>query len=295
MKKIKHYDERSLDFHDLVVSNKHHHPTDPGYKTRIRTLRSISEPRFREYDSKFNNDKLEELEEEEYTNKQKADLKSLYDFDVQPFPVLYKELSKDEKGRKNPYCPLCDMEGVSSFDHILPQSKFPEFSDHPLNLIRSCQKCNGKKSSNWLEGAKRRYVNLYIDDIPNKQFLFVKIEIDEEEQSLIVDFSVENRYGIESELYRKIENHFVDLEICSRYEEGCSEVISSLQDDVVNNLDIGASRDDIKSSILNKCSREQARYGVNYWRAILKQACAENDEILDYIISKSLAGEDVVA
>lgn len=282
-----------MDFHDSVVSNKHHHPTDPGYKKRIQDLRPISEKRFKEYDEKFSDDKLEELEESDEAKRLKADFKSLYKYDVEPFATLNKELSKDEHGRKYPYCPLCDMEGTSSFDHILPQSKFPEFSDHPLNLIRSCQKCNGQKSSNWKEDDKRRYIDLYVDEIPDIQFLFAEVEIDDADDALVVKFSVDNRNGIDADMYRKIYNHFDDLDICIRYDDGADEVISSLQDDVVNNLELGATKDVIKEAILNKCRREQARHGENYWRAILKKACAENDEVLDYIISKSIAGENI--
>lgn len=290
MKKIRHYEGDSVAFHDEVVANKHSHPTAPGYKKRIGELKTISEPRFREYDEKFDHDKQEELEEVVYTEQQTKDLKSLYKYDLEPFAILNIDLSKDENGRLQPYCPLCDMEGISSFDHILPQSKFPEFSDHPRNLIRSCQKCNGKKSANWKEEGKRRYLNLYIDEMPTEQFLFADVEIDAESDTLAVEFKVDNRNGIEVDMYRKVSNHFADLEICSRYDEGACEVISSLQDDVVNNLDQGISKEDIKAGILNKCRREQGRYGVNYWRAILKKACAEKDEILDFIIKKSLAG-----
>lgn len=293
MKIIRHYEEDSMVFHDSVVSHKHEHPTDPGYKKRIQGLRTISENRFKVYDEKFVNDKLEEIEESEDAHRHKADFQSLYKYNVDPFASLNIELSKDENGRKYPYCPLCDMEGTSSFDHILPQSKFPEFSDHPLNLIRSCQKCNGKKSSNWKENNKRRYIDLYIDEIPNIQFLFASVEIDAGGSSLAAAFTVENRNDIEPDLFRKINNHFVDLEICDRYDEGACEVISSLQDDVVNNLNLGVSKEDIKEVILSKCIREQKRHGVNYWRAILKKECAENDEILDFIIQKSQVGEDI--
>ena len=293
MKKIRHYERGSMDFHDSVVKHKHHHPSDPGYVKRIQGLRPISEKRFGEYDDKFNKDKLEELEESDEVKKHKADFQSLYKYDVEPFVSLNIGLSKDENGRKYPYCPLCDMEGTSSFDHILPQSKFPEFSDHPLNLIRSCQLCNGKKSSNWKEEGRRRYIDLYIDDIPNIQFLFAEVNIDNKDNSLVVSFSVDNRNGIDADMYRKIYNHFDDLDICLRYNEGASEVISTLQDDVVVNLDDGATKEVIKESVLTKCKREQDRHGVNYWRAILKKACIEKDDILDYIIKKSLAGENI--
>lgn len=293
MKRIKHYDGNSQEFHDEVVGNKRHHPTDPGYKSRIRNLKSISETRFREYDGKFETNKLQEIVEIDYSNRQKTDFQSLYKFDVEPFPKLYIELSKDERGRKYPYCPLCDMEGTSSFDHILPQSKFPEFSDHPLNLVRSCQLCNGKKSANWKEGDRRRYLDLYIDEIPDVQFLFVKVDVDDGDGSLTVQFTIDNRNGIDADLFRMIHNHFDDLEICTRYNNGASEVISTLQDDIVANLDLGASKEDIKSSVITKCNREQLRNGINYWRAILKKACVEDEKIFDYIINKSAAGVDL--
>lgn len=293
MKKIRHYEGNSMDFHDSVVEKKHYHPTDPGYKKRIQKLRPFTEKRFKEYDENFANDKLEKFEESDDAKNNKKDFQSLYKYDVEPFVSLNIELSTDERGRKYPYCPLCDMEGTSSFDHILPQSKFPELSDHPLNLIRSCQRCNGKKSSSWKENGKRRYIDLYVDDIPNIQFLFVLVKIDATGNSLDVTFSVDNQNGIDSEKFRMIFNHFSDLDICIRYNDGADEVISSLQDDVVNNLKLSATRDDIKEAILNKCMREQKRHGVDYWRAILKKACAENDEVLDFIIKKSLAGEQL--
>lgn len=41
----------------------------------------------------------------------------------------------------NVYLASYTMETVGTFDHLLPQNEFPNFSDNPQNLIPCCNTC----------------------------------------------------------------------------------------------------------------------------------------------------------
>ena len=69
-------------------------------------------------------------------------------------------------------CPLCKVSLPRTFDHYLPLGTFPEFAIHPLNLVPSCQTCNGKKLEAWLNAEGQRIcLHLYSDAIPQVDFV----------------------------------------------------------------------------------------------------------------------------
>lgn len=155
MRKIPHYavkheyDEApphhsdSFNFHIAVVDSKN--IRSAPLKSRVHAKDDEIEARFDEYDHAFETDTLESIDEDPVMQRMRTDLQSLYNFKSKPFQALHELLIKPD-GVLDDTCPNCDKDSVESFDHLLPQTKFPEFSDHPLNLMPCCSECNERKS-----------------------------------------------------------------------------------------------------------------------------------------------------
>lgn len=78
------------------------------------------------------------------------------------------------------YCPYCMIHHPSEIDHYLPKSDFPEFSVLNINLLPICTECNRRKLNIWKDTITRTFLNSYFDDIPEQQFLFVDLIIEDD-------------------------------------------------------------------------------------------------------------------
>lgn len=276
MRKIKHYQGNAFDFHLKVLSHKH----NSVQKKIVQSLEQEIKKQFEQYDTKYSNNSLHELTAMSVKAEHKEALQNMYSYKMKPFQNLKKELTTDSNNRVSNLCPNCTIETIGSFDHCIPQSEFSEFSDNPLNLMPCCTTCNSKKNAIWREQGKRVFLNLYLDDIPNIQYLFVNIQIIENVP--IVSYSVDNRNQIEDELYNKIYNHYNKLNLCYRFSENSHDTISELEREI-KHYTAKLSEDIVKNVIIKKANEERNIYGFNYWKALLKIECCTNTIVFDYL------------
>jgi hypothetical protein len=281
MKRIKEFQASTFEFHKEVVKSKHKRIKDPTYKERIIALEPIVEEQFDRHDILFREDKLASLLSKNLSITQKNDLEALYQYSAKPFQRLNDILTTRENGTRQPVCPLCTINNVNTFDHHIPKSEFSELSDHPINLIPCCSECNSKKSSNWRDGDTRKYLNLYLDDLPNIQYLSVNLLI--EHSTIKSTYNVENKNQIDEELFIKIENHYRDLELCKRFALNCENTISELKN-ILSSMSMILTKDQLKESIIKTEDKNRQYFGFNYWKSILKIECCENDTIFDFLL-----------
>lgn len=281
MKRIKEYKGNSFEFHQKVIASKHSKPTDPTYKDRVNALHTTVREQFENHDNKFSENDLGTLSAKELDASQKRDLQALYDYGTKPFQQLNDILTTSENGARQPICPFCTINNVNTFDHLIPKSEFSELADHPVNLMPCCSQCNGKKSSNWRIGNERKYLNLYLDDLPNLQYLFIYLLI--EGRTLNVRFTVENKYGIDSNLFIRIQNHYHDLNLCHRFSLNSDNVISELKNTLEFNKEY-ISKEQLKKNIINAENKNREQYGFNYWKSLLKIECCRDDTIFSFLI-----------
>lgn len=283
MKKIKEYQGDCLEFHKKVVESKHFRPKDPTYIERINALNSITEDQYKAHYDHFQKDDLASLTPKVLTIEQKNDLKGLYDYGTKPFQQLNDILTTSDNNTRQPICPFCTINNVNTFDHLIPKNEFSELSDHPVNLMPCCSQCNGMKSSNWRNGNVRKYLNLYIDHLPDVQYLFVKLSI--EDDTIKANFFVDNRNNINNDLFLKISNHYTDLELCKRFALNCDNSISELKNTLISMNSI-IEKHQLREIIKNTEKQNRLLYGFNYWKSILKIECCENREIFDFLFQE---------
>ncbi len=190
MKKVDHYTNDAFEFHKTVVSNKR----DEHVKTLLSANEAILKDAFDNYDFHFNGDSLIEIESLNLSHELKKALLSLYRYDATAFRNLKNSLTT-VNGKVVVMCPMCTIDTIGSFDHILPKEEYAEFVDHPKNLIPCCTTCNSKKNMYWKENGTFLFLNLYLDDIPEQQYLFLSVT--QTESWPILNFSVKNENDID--------------------------------------------------------------------------------------------------
>ena len=297
MRKIPHYAVKheydevpphhsdSFNFHIAVVDSKN--IRSAPLKSRVHAKDDEIEARFDEYDHAFETDTLESIDEDPVMQRMRTDLQSLYNFKSKPFQALHELLIKPD-GVLDDTCPNCDKDSVESFDHLLPQTKFPEFSDHPLNLMPCCSECNERKSSNWIENGKRKYLNLYIDELPDVQYLFCDVRVSGD--SIKCDFSLSNLNGIDADLFRKIRNHFDALDLCRRYKNRSNQLVTELSSHVqlCKSFTLGDinEKEYVRHILLDEIANRKQQDGCNDWRTLIFEACCNTDEVFDFLYDK---------
>ena len=123
-------------------------------------------------------------------------------------------------------CQSCTINDGSTFDHIVPQGEFAEFIVHPKNLINQCGDCNPRKNASWRISGKRTTLNLYLDQLPDVQYLFVTADVGN--LAIETNFYLENQHGIDPDLFELISKPYQRLDLFRRFSDAADSVISSL-------------------------------------------------------------------
>lgn len=158
MKNSKKFEGNAFDFYKKVCSKKH----SQELKNRLLAMDEDIGALYNSYDHHFNNNSLEQMVSNGYSNQEKEDLEELYDYGCATLQSLKDELTTTENGRVVK-CQNCTINDVNTFDHIVPQNEFTEFIIHPKNLFCSCGDCNSRKGKIWRKDGNRTTLNLYLD------------------------------------------------------------------------------------------------------------------------------------
>lgn len=214
----------------------------------------------------------------------KKALLSLYRYDATVFRNLKNSLTT-VNGRIVVMCPMCTIDTIGSFDHILPKEEYAEFADHPKNLIPCCTTCNSKKNIYWKENDTFLFLNLYLDDIPKQQYLFLSVI--QTESWPILRFSIKNENGIEENFFKRISSHYTRLDLCRRFEEASGQYLSEIQDSIHSLKEMGITDDNIKKNLNGRCGKLELREGPNNWKVVLLKNVV-NNSILYSTLSSNL-------
>ena len=274
MKRIKPYDGDSVNFYKNVAN----------YSMKGATLDAIAEQienSYRLYDQQFTLKKLGTLIPNGFSTSDaiKNDLKKLYSFRKKDIRRLFQELTTGKYNRLSSKCPYCFRGEVSSFDHFLPKELFPEYSVHPRNLVPACSRCNQYKSIEYKD-----VFNPYIDDVPIlAQYLFVKFQ--KLNDDFLVEYYLDNSNGIESSLFKRIENTFAILDLANRYKEASSDLFVMVSKDIKLEKKGDLDEIKIKERLLFKYKELYGCDDVNNWEYVFRVACLQDIEVYEYLFN----------
>ena len=277
MKKVRCYTEDPFDFYKKVVAQRR-----GDRKRKLQTIEARVEQSYNEYMDCFTDNRLVDLQALSISSDEQEALKGLYRFRETPFSDLFLTLTTTRSNQRDMTSPNCTLADSSELDHYIPKSEFPEFSANPLNLMPCCSECNKKKSSVWREGGKVSFLNLYLDDLPQAQYLFVRASMSSGIPSF--EFYLDNPDGvIDSNLFNRIQSHYKRLDLCQRFQVHADMEISDMANSYHSALSLGVESSSIWERISIEAANDFTKKGHNYWKSILKLACCNAPEIRTYI------------
>ena len=272
MKNSESFNGNSISFYRKVCSKKQ----DPGLVNRLNDLDIDINELYSVYDNGFNDNNLEEILAKGYDGQAKTDLTCLYEYKSATLQELKRVLTTTNSNRVVK-CQNCTINDVNSFDHLLPVSEFAEFAVHPKNLICSCTDCNGRKGAVWRNAGRRTSLNLYLDMLPEVQYLFVVADVGY--TSIETRFYLSNQNEIDPDIFSLITEHYRRLNLAERFSESADSVITSLKS-ILEPLRDRLSLAESREIILESVAKEKIAFGFNYWQAILKQELVTNDDFM---------------
>jgi len=266
-----------IDRHKLVVEAKNIGPI----KTTLETLDNLVTARFQVYNEAFENNTLHALTESTALQAYKAELQSCYKNSTIPLRSIFQAI-KAQPTRILKFCPYCGMTLPKTYDHYVPEGRFPEFSAHALNLIPCCGICNSSKKERWRVGNTRIFINYYLDPIPDVQYLQVQIQTAPRSLAVGAVFSLVRHPNIvDDQMWNLIDSHYRELDLLNRYKEEVNNEVSDIYDTCCSHIEDGGGN--IPQFLLNMSERNGQVFGVNHWRVVLWTALAQDPNFIDLL------------
>jgi 5-methylcytosine-specific restriction endonuclease McrA len=235
------------------------------------------EARFNLYNDLFERSRLEILSRDRMYDDIRMQLLALYSYDNAAIRAVRKTISDSSAKAIRYTCQYCTLGSNDTMDHFVPQADFPELSIHAKNLVPSCSKCNSKKGDFWVHAdGVRSIINPYLDQLPNSQFLYVDIYLDDFGE---IDFTfyLNNLFGIEADNWRRIQRHFERLNLLVRMRNAAISHLSEFQTRMGNEISGGRSRASLVTTTVETCSDLRQALGFNHWKPSLEEALVNSD------------------
>ena len=276
MKNLKSYSEDCFKVYKEAVENENKN------KDILLNIQDKIESQFDIYSGKFRDKKLYEITSLAFSEEEKESLINLYQYRSAIIQKIKGAILNSQERTINNTCQYCTLSEVSTLDHIIPKKSFPEFSVNPLNLFPCCAKCNSKKSNLWIKNDKHLFLNLYLDELPNKKYLIA--DFDFKDNVPMVTFSLGNPENIDNRTYEIIESHFSRLDLLKRMRKESNEKITDIINAIKGSYKLNSDIDSVKSAIRETEEDNKKAYGYNHWKSVLILSIIEKDEFWDKFI-----------
>lgn len=276
MKNLKPYKGDCFKIHEKAVNKKH----KGELKDRLQGLNETVKKEFDNYADKFKTNEINLLTPNELLNTSKEDLLTLYDYQNATITSLRENIKDLQIKTITNTCQNCTIDSAKTLDHILPKSIFPEFIVNPINLFPCCTTCNSYKLTTVENDGGKFYLNLYLDKLPEEQYLFVDVFLDEHNE-INFRFFLENiDRKIDSKLFSAIENHYTKLHLFERMASKSIEYISEFENEILKFKHLLSLETIIEESIKAANSNKEA-YGSNHWKCILEISLLDSPIFMD--------------
>lgn len=186
----------------------------------------------------------------------------------------------------NNLCPYCTINSANTTEHILPQEVYPEYAANVFNLIPACSECNSYKGDEILdENGQIFTINYYTDTLPDIRYLFAKIT--SIEGGVQFEYYLENRYGVDANLYSLIERHFKRFHLIDRYYNKAVQELSNIKNHFM--FEEISSEDDydrVANKLIRKTNEDAKAYGRNHWKIAMYYDAATSSVFKSYIMTQ---------
>jgi hypothetical protein len=275
MLKIKAYEEDSFSFYKDIVKSKNRTKAKPDIKEQLAAICDTQSQYFDDYDDAFDMNSLALMLNMPYSDNDKVNLKSLYNYRNKRIQALKNTLTTHPHYNEHILntCQNCTINEVDSMDHVLGQTEFPEYSVHPKNLFPCCTACNRKKSDNYTkEDGSLLFLNLFIDDLPQSQYL--KVDFDD---NWMPRFYLEQPDNVTDNVFNLIKSHYEQLDLLQRFRDSSSGIISTLKATIKSFKGVDIN---IGDKIDEQCKDLELFLGYNHRQLVIYRALGSSDDFI---------------
>lgn len=273
-----HYIQHPLKFYESVVSRKH--------KNNKELLRNAHQCVTNDFIVYIGNAIARNWHKHKPVKLPKSWRKALlgcYRYNVPEIVAMRMAVMDKGYGIIDSVCPCCTIDSYSTMDHYLPKELFPIHAVNPLNLMPCCQVCNDYKGTKVRgKNGERLFLNLYSDILPREQYLFVEFKFINDLPNIV--FKVENRNGIDPELFALIKSHYKGLHLLERFARASGKIVQDLAI-TIRNHSARMADEAVKEEIEADAEALKRSFGYNFWEAILKISCAKDSAMYNYLKS----------
>ena len=210
------------EFHEMV-KRKTAQPT----KSTLQDLEPEIEQRYRQYWN--NRSEPEQLPPNvDALARSRVETQSLEDA-YDPGALIMKRWKAKLFNGKIQRCPYCQIETATHWDHFLPHSLYPDYSVYQPNLIRTCDRCNTRKSANKVYPT-REIIHPYFDPLETVKFLHCDVG---STPTVTATFSIQpdtTQNGFSPYLDNIVKEHFEFFDLADVFRGEAAEAIGQLSD-----------------------------------------------------------------
>ena len=189
----------------------------------------------------------------------------------------------------NNVCPYCTINSANTTEHILPKEVYSEYAVNVFNLIPACSECNTFKGDDIFdENGEIFTINFYTDTLPDIRYLFARI-------THIVGgvqfaYYLDNRNGIDRNLYALIQRHFKRYHLINRYYTKAVQELSNIENYFkFEEITCEADYDKAASKLIRKTDADAVAYGRNHWKIVMYYDAATSPVFKSYIMTKLIS------
>ncbi|MGJ0505049.1 MAG: HNH endonuclease [Methylocystis sp.] len=170
----------------------------------------------------------------------------------------------------NKKCPLCGVGVVSTLDHHLPQSKYPDLTVSPLNLVPCCADCNKAKLAKFPKTPGEQTIHPYFDDFTHAQWVHAGIH---QGPPLTVSFQASAPIGWNTVDAQRVVHHFAVYKLASLYGANANDELVVIKP-VLARLFATGSSVALRGHLLEQASIHSGR--LNSWQHALYRDLAND-------------------
>ena len=279
MKNLKEFKGDAFAEYSNAVKRK----TASTSKTKLECIEIQVKNAYDQYYINFKNNSLYLQNSSTLFSYNKNELQSLYDYQNRVICNIKENIKVQQIQSIRTTCQNCTINSVESMDHILPQSEYPELAINAYNLFPCCSKCNEYKNKKESSATKQEFLNLYLDKLPDIQYLFVHVFMNNGGIDFQYDLNnISNK--IPSQFYDIIHNHYSNLHLLERMQDSARAYISEFISTVIPHYKRNSKKYVIETTKEN-IEAERLAYGYNYWKCALKLALINSKLFWDHLDS----------
>jgi 5-methylcytosine-specific restriction endonuclease McrA len=263
--------------HNKIVDAK----TNAVVRTELQAIRLDITKRYRVFQSAVRQRNLHALRPNSVMLSKKTNLLSCYKNKTLKIKAVFTEIEAAQMPGSLGKCPYCGITRPGTYDHYMPEDRYPEFAVHALNLIPCCSDCNSSKGVRLMHNGQRQYIHFYSDSFPDEQFLHVSIKTRPNSIAYGAVFLLMKPNQFKQAEWNVIEAHYRKLKLLSRYKNEANDEISTAFDTVKAHIINGGSS--VESFLNSICDSEEVKFGKSHWRVVLKRQLAQIPEFVSYV------------